>query len=139
MPDVLFLDTEFNGFGGGLISLALHRPDKPEQDWYEVLAIPEHPEPFVRDHVLPVVNRQPIGLDAFTTSLRARLVSYASPRIVADWPEDFGHLLRFLCAAGGKQLQFECTLELVLSGKLDSAIPHNALEDAKALARWYGR
>ena len=53
-----FIDVEFNGFGGPLISLALAAEDPGTAPPYE--ALPCHvPEPWVVSHVLPVANEKP--------------------------------------------------------------------------------
>lgn len=144
----LYLDTEFDGFGGELISLALYDPDGAS--FYEVVrgvimdpthtmasAVAKRLEPWVLEHVIPVLGRAPIGKSAFVAALRTYLLPRTGVRIVADWPEDLIHLFRCLYGENGWQLNFQCTAELVLSGPLHSAIPHNALEDAKALAVWH--
>src|SRR5215204_5037452 len=87
----IVLDAEFNGFGGGLISIALVCEDG--QEWYEVAEIPAEPHPFVAQHVLPVLRKEPIGRDRFAQSLAAFLVSVPEPVIIADWPDD----IRCLC------------------------------------------
>lgn len=148
MPATLYLDTEFDGFGGDLISLALYNPNG--ESFYEVkrgiIMNPSHSmasgiakklDPWVVEHVIPVLGKAPIGWRAFEETLKAYLLRHSGVRIVADWPEDFIHLFRYLYGEKGWQLEFECTAELVMSGPLHSAIPHNALEDAKALADWH--
>ncbi len=46
----IFLDAEFNGFGGDLISIALVCADG--QEWYQVAEIPASPHAFVAQHVV---------------------------------------------------------------------------------------
>lgn len=133
----LYLDVEFNSFGGDLISLALYNPGG--ESWYEVASLPPAPHPFVRDHVIPVLGKAPMGKDGFMASLHAYLKQFQMPEIIADWPEDFSHFFNCLCKPGGWQLQFECRATLLLSGKFDPEIRHNALSDAKALAEWHSR
>ena len=48
-----FLDVEFNGFGGPLISLALVPEDPDAAPFYEALPCPK-PDVWVAAHVLPV-------------------------------------------------------------------------------------
>jgi hypothetical protein len=78
----VFLDAEFNGFGGDLISIALACEDGPE--WYEVAEIPSEPHPFVAQHVLPVLGKEPIGRDRFAESLSQFLADVPEPVIIAD-------------------------------------------------------
>ena len=46
-----FLDTEFNGFAGELISVALV-PEHGDQEFYAVLPLPEAPNNWVTRNVL---------------------------------------------------------------------------------------
>src|SRR4051794_3934264 len=64
----VFMDAEFNGFGGDLISIALVCEDG--QEWYEVAEIPAEPHPFVVQHVLPVLGKEPIGRDCFAAAFQ---------------------------------------------------------------------
>ena len=47
-----FLDTEFNGFGGELISLALV-PEHGHDEYYAVLPLPDELHPWVERNVVP--------------------------------------------------------------------------------------
>jgi hypothetical protein len=132
----IYLDTEFNGFGGSLISAAIYNPHG--ESWYEVAEVPKDTLPWVAKNVIPVLGKKPIGYDFLRTSLHAYLLNLKfKPTIVADWPEDFVHFCRLICADGGQQLPFECSMELVLSGAYEPIIRHNAMEDAKALGKWH--
>lgn len=131
----LYLDTEFNGFGGQLISLALVPLEGPE--WYEVLNVDEPLHPWVARHVMGVLEKQPISRMHFRQSLQVFLLDHKNAHIYADWPEDFMHLLSYLCESGGKMLAAEFTFHLVLSDKLFPEKPHNALSDARALMKWH--
>lgn len=134
----LFLDTEFDGFKGELISMAL----VPAGGWvlpefYEVKAIPANPHPWVRDHVIPILNAEPVGPAAFRRDLHTYLLACGNDtEIVADWPEDIALLCAELVGEGGWQLSFFPTFRLVNSGTLSPATPHNALSDARALRDW---
>jgi hypothetical protein len=81
-PLDIFLDAEFNGFGGELISIALVCEDG--QEWYDVAEIPAEPHLFVVQNVLPVLGKEPIGRDRFAQSLAKFLTSVPEPVIVAD-------------------------------------------------------
>ena len=135
----LFLDTEFNEFGGELISMALVC-DKRCHEWYQVLAIPENPGAFVAEHVLPKLEKEPVGAEVFNLSLQSFLESIGDCEIIADWPADFEHLCAQMCGAGarlGWRLPIQCTMRLINSGELHPTIPHNALSDARALRDWF--
>lgn len=130
----LFLDCEFNGLHGSLISMALVSDRGAE--WYCVVDRPKDPDPWVAEHVLPYLGEEPIGVKAFEHSLEAFLLEANGAAIYADWPADFEHLSRALTAISarrGFKMLLECTMHLVESGELHSVTPHNALSDARAL------
>lgn len=127
-----FLDAEFNGFGGDLISIAL--VSNAGHEWYEVTHC-DAPIPWVRQHVMPVLQRPAISRDEVTASLRRFLVQFDEVHIVADWPEDIIHLCSLLIPAKGHRIATPpMTLELItLEARLESTTAHNALSDARAL------
>lgn len=139
----LFLDTEFNGFGGELISLALAAEDGRE--WYEVAKVPSHPHPWVKEHVLPYLaidghRGNPIELSDFQDSFAAFIKQYPNCEVIADWPSDLEHFCRMMTyagRAGGWRIPVNCTMRLINSGDTKPEIPHNALSDARALRDWY--
>lgn len=137
----IFLDCEFNGFGGELISIAMVSDDgAPKHELYAVRKPPENPTPWVQEHVLPVLGRRPVN-DA---TLQRQVLDYLGLRnrqtIVADWPEDLIHLPRLLSASAGYAYRLELTMRLVRTDtNLQSKIPHNALSDARALMFWHRR
>lgn len=133
----LFIDTEFNGFGGELISMAL--VSETGKDWYEVLPPPPVYNDWVFENVVPVLNKAPIRREAFRSSLHTFLKQYDEPVIVADWYTDLMHF--FACMAGkdhSKSFNFGC-LAALLEGvpDLKPVTRHNALSDAYALKHWY--
>ncbi|MEB3766503.1 hypothetical protein [Acinetobacter sp. MD2] len=142
----LFLDCEFNGWHdhstGDLISLALVSADAT-YCFYEVVACSQ-PLPFVAQHVLPVLGKDAIPLWALANKLSRFLweinaVESCSLTIVADYPSDIELFNRTLLVGQGQCLSVPAIhflLDLSLSTQL-SAIPHNALEDAKALSQDY--
>lgn len=134
----LFLDTEFNGLGGELISMALVSDDG--QAFYEVASIPEAIDPFVAEHVIPKLEKEPIGEQQFDNRLLFFLLKHDGCEIVADWPADFEHLCAAMTRLGKScnwhnPVQF--TMRLVETPVLTPANPHNALSDALALRDWW--
>ena len=134
----LFLDCEFNGFGGKLISMAL--VDENERYFYEVLPC-INPTSWVLNNVIPILNKQAIDLKEFQNTLFNFLNHYETIHIVADWPEDFSLFLRSLILKQGIcMITPKLTMELWendTSLATDSKIPHHALQDAVALKRRY--
>jgi len=144
-PDPLryFLDTEYNGWGGALLSLALV-PDDGEElyltlDWSGPL------EPWVEQNVLPYLDMVADGLVSprLSRSDAARLVAHylagdPDPLIVADWPEDIALLNALLITGPGimaevPALTFQFMPLSGFSTAANSKVPHNALHDARAL------
>jgi len=132
----IYIDTEFNEFKGDLISMALVAEDGKE--FYEVLACP-NPGPWVAEHVMPILFKDPVRMDVFQQKLQQFLYQYHSVHLIADWPEDIKHFCEALITGPGMCLNYppltmECRRDLS-SG--NSLIPHNALEDARAIADQY--
>jgi len=132
-----FLDAEFNGFGGPLISLALVPEDRDAVPFYAALPCAE-PDSWVAERVLPVLHTQPIPRPEMIAKLEAYLRDDPEPVVTADWPEDIAHLALLMVTGAGWRMpsptfRFELLdLPLFDSATL-SAVPHNACHDARAL------
>lgn len=135
----LYLDTEFNGYRGELISMALVPDEGPE--WYAVRDLTGMQiNPWVREHVLPHLDRPPLSDAAFKESFAAYIKGFTgSVVIVADWPEDIAHFCALMCGPNGGQILVWPTFRLVDSPPLHPVVPHNALSDARALRDAYER
>jgi hypothetical protein len=147
----LYLDSEFNGHGGELISLALAAPDG--HHWYGYWGQPAPIDSWVEEHVLPYItvghrpcNLSPTSVRAiadrtvFRASLRDYLRSRSNPVIYADWPDDFAHLMRLMSGPSFDQSwMVPCSMVLIDTppGEPKPEIPHNAMSDAIALMQWY--
>jgi len=138
-----FLDTEYDGFGGRLISLALV-PEDGSEELYLVIS-GEVTDPWVEQHVMPFLDHVPESLRSPRLSRKSAaealghwLEHDSAPDIVADWPEDLAQLAMLLVTGPGQMLAVPpLTLRLVGLGgwstAANSAVPHNALHDARAL------
>ena len=128
---VLYLDCEWNGPNGELISMAL----VGEKDYfYEVLPC-EHPVEWVKFNVMPVLDKDPISLPEFQERLKNFLQPYGEVTIFADWPTDILHLCNMLMIDpmkrfGPSRINFIVERDLFMA---KSKIPHNALADATAM------
>ncbi|WOK37832.1 hypothetical protein [Sphingomonas sp. C3-2] len=138
-----FLDTEFNGFGGQLMSVAL-TPEFGNHEFYAVLPLPEMIEPWVERNVVPYLHMVPDTLDLRVDPVTAahEVAAYLStdddPVIVADWPEDIALFCRLLMPGPAeivelRGLRFELLRTPGFSTARNSKVPHNALHDARAL------
>jgi hypothetical protein len=132
-----YVDTEFDGFLGDLISIALVPEDASHPSFYGAVECLS-PTPWVAEHVMPFVGIEPESLASLRQRLTAYLISDPHPHIIADWPEDITHLTRLLITGPGmmvpiRTMSFEYRDLPHFSSAKSSAIPHNALEDARAL------
>ena len=151
-----FLDTEYNGWGGALLSMALV-PEDGGQEFYATLELPDEFEPWVERHVLPYLDKVPEMLVSprLTREHAARelsawllreydgqaLAAYpngAELEILADWPEDISQFCNLLMIGAGAMvdvpsLSFRLLQLPGFSTAANSKVPHNALHDARAL------
>ena len=139
-----FLDTEYNGFGGALLSLALV-PEDGGEEFYVTLECDDPIEPWVERHVVPFLDMIPDHLRSSRLNRRAAAEALAgwlaldeAPDIIADWPEDLAQFAMLLVTGPGMMLPMPTfTLRFVplhgFSTAANSSVPHNALHDARAL------
>ncbi len=87
-----FLDTEYNGFGGALLSLALV-PEDGGEEFYVTLECDAPLDPWVERHVVPFLDMVPEAVKAprlqrraAADALAAWLAHDSAPDIIADWP-----------------------------------------------------
>lgn len=139
-----YLDCEFNSFGGELISLALVSEDE-EIRFYEALPF-DHMKlhPWVQANVIPVLFKKPKSNKLkFSHKLSCFLRENAVNNeitIVADWPEDIRYLCESLITGPGTCVDIPNIIFILdrvnlVNTSEYSLVPHNALEDALALAR----
>lgn len=139
-----FLDTEFNGFGGTLLSVALVPADGSEE-FYATITNDGPLDPWVERHVVPFLDMVPEALKsprlprrAAAEALAAWLAHDPAPEIVADWPEDLAQFAMLLVTGPGQMLAVPPLIlrfepQGSFSTAANSAVPHNALHDARAL------
>jgi hypothetical protein len=129
----LYIDTEFNSFGGELISMALAAEDG--SSWYAAITPSAPLHPWVEEHVMPVLHIEQGTRAELQASLAAYLARFDTVHIVADWPEDIAHFCGILITGPGTRIDTpHTTMEIdrgLDSGK--SLCPHNALLDAVAI------
>jgi len=126
------MDTEFNDFQGELISMALVAEDGRE--WYESLGC-ESPSLWVKENVMSVIGVPPIDIYTFRTSLSKWFLKYNSVHIIADWPEDIAHFCKVLITGPGMKMSTPHLKFEIFDILYFSNIPHNALEDARAIKK----
>lgn len=138
-----FLDTEYNGVGGALLSLALV-PDSGDE-LYLTLRTSDPLLEWVERHVVPYLDSvseqlscpRLDRLDA-ARALERYLLHDEEALIVADWPEDIAQLCNLMITGAGDMIETrDITFRLApmsnFSTAANSKVPHNALHDARAL------
>ena len=138
-----FLDCEYNGFGGALLSLALV-PEYGGEELYLRFDCAGPIEPWVERHVLPYIDHVPeaaklpvMGREQSAQAIAMYLGHDRTPEILADWPTDIELLCGLLSFAPGQTVALpETRFRLLSLGTFspaeNSAVPHNALHDARA-------
>jgi hypothetical protein len=138
-----FLDTEYNGTSGELLSLALVPDDGDEL--YLTLKTSDPLLAWVERHVLPYLDSVPEQLSC--PRLTRRDAAHAlerylrhddAPLIFADWPEDIAQFCNLMITGPGDMVDVrDVTFRLApmsnFSTAANSKVPHNALHDARAL------
>mgnify|MGYP001772779988 CR=1 FL=1 len=132
----LFIDCEFNSMGGGLISMALVSEDG-EREFYEVVECSEAIDPWVKENVMPILEKDPIPLVEFQDRLKKFLGQFPAVHVTADYPDDIKHFCNAVITGAGEWFEVQpLTMEVdeECSAKA-SAVPHNALHDARAIRK----
>lgn len=132
-----FLDTEFNGFGGELISIALVPEDDGLAPFYAAAEC-ENPTPWVAEQIIPRLDVEQVSRSRLGDRFAAYLIDDPEPVLVADWPEDIAHAARLLVIGPGlmkpvRNIRFDLVDGSLVSSGMGSAVPHNAYHDALRL------
>ena len=132
----IYIDCEFNGFGGQLISMALVAEDGEE--FYEVAPLLEEVDPWVAEHVIPILNKDAVSPHNFKQKLYRFINQYNEIHVIADWPDDIRYFCEELIVGPGlmKHTPAKMTMEIIRDINSMSKLPHNALEDARAIAEY---
>jgi hypothetical protein len=138
-----FLDTEFNSFGGELISLALVREDG--ESLYNIYNISEPLDPWVKENVIPILLTDKSDSRNFCQTkleganvVQKFLKGDDAPYIITDWPDDVKYFCQAVVTGPGvmasiPRLIFDVVRVDAYPTKLEGAIQHNAWWDAMAL------
>jgi hypothetical protein len=132
MSQKLYIDCEFNGGLGQLISMALVAEDG-QHEFYEVLPLPAQPVDWVAANVIPILGRPPVPLPEFHERLFDFLRKFYKPTIVADHPADIAYFANALIVDSRGACYSGAWKAERINLRYHSALPHNALADARAL------
>jgi hypothetical protein len=144
----LFIDTEFNGFGGELLSIGI-APEGNNLRFYGAvteLGMQKKLHPWVYNNVWPKLYAEP-SLPAMVRfgkyedvkhSFQVYIRQWPDPEVICDWPEDLSHFCELLRGDQfGSSLRFPFRAKVIDHLQPHSADPHHALADAEALKEAY--
>jgi hypothetical protein len=137
-----YLDTEFDGFGGELISLALVRED--DKFLYLVSGDTFVYDSWVVENVIPILWQVPgplngyVILEEFQELIEEFLQDDDDITIIADWPDDIKYFCDLLITGPGTMINipsvtFEVHRVDAYPTEVEGAVQHNAYWDAVAL------
>lgn len=131
-PTKIYIDCEFNGWMGELISFAMVADDGAE--FYSVLPEPRIWDKWCFENVFPLLDKPPVATVAdFRLAFLKFLRGYRNPTIVADWPADIYYFNKVLLGDSHEEsVLIPCRFELVGCDIFPDR-PHNALSDARAI------
>jgi hypothetical protein len=137
----VYIDTEFNGYRGALISMAL--VDADGNAFYNAVECSEPIVLWVAQNVMPVLytgmdrhGGRLLTMEELQAALEWYLQQYDSVHLIADWPEDIEHFCRVLITGPGERINTPpLTMEVRRDLDAVSELPHNALADAQAIRR----
>lgn len=140
-----YLDTEFNGFNGTLISLGI----VSEKGKCIYLVNKSHPNwninEWVKENVLPLINYVPIGVvpqviefNEFPSHLDSYFTDDTDIRVHSDWPDDIKYLCKCLITGPGTMIKipniaFHVHRVEAHPNDIQGCQQHNAIWDAIAL------
>jgi hypothetical protein len=138
----IFIDTEFNGFNGELLSMGLIADDG--QFFYEWLEFDNDYRPWVKENVAPhlavpleafAVQQDAVPMDEFQAKLESFLNQYNHITLIADWPDDIKYFCEAVITGPGTRIllpKISFILDLDLEAGQHSYIQHHAGFDAVA-------
>lgn len=152
-----YIDTEFNGYGGSLISIGIAAENGrtlymvQSDAFFSIMAQANAWDPWVKANVLPLIFKAAPGahhpLRLPSAEWGAKIAEFYGeddkPHFFADWMSDIADLCGLLITGPGTgvpmphQTVFTCLRHIdVYPTTLPGAIQHHALWDALALKQW---
>lgn len=137
-----YLDCEFDGMGGPLLSMALVCEDGDEIYFVHRRANALTVNGWVAKNVLPIMDVASATLVGEVEDLPDHIAGFLAgdknPEIIADWPDDFTYFSPAVLTGPGTMIDVPTLTMRVIRvdaypTELEGAIQHNALWDARAL------
>lgn len=137
----IFCDCEFNTNTGALISLALVTEDG-QRHFYEVIDLCEPIDPWVKENVMPILEKTPIPYNTFQERLQRFLKQFPVVVVYTDHVSDVIRLCAAMQTTMGEWLLKDTGVPVtfIVEDKLsakESKVKHNAYYDAVAIRDSY--
>lgn len=135
---VLYLDTEFNGHGGDLISMALVGVDG--ESFYHARFFELPVDPWVCENVIPKIDTPSLRPAVFKRAFHQWIQGFDNPEIICDWHADAAYFSAMLSGpdySTSLDFPYRMTVLKTPPGQPVSKNPHNVLADATALMEWH--
>lgn len=132
----VFIDCEFNSFQGKLITMALVAMDGKEM--YCRVPLTEPVDPWVAEHVMPIIGDvDHVSHETLPHCIADFLLQYDKVNIIADWPDDIRFFCEYLITGPGYRVDTPPLTMEIIRLDAESAMPHNALHDARGIRDMY--
>ena len=143
------VDCEYSGETHELISMAIvplyrlegfsiGRFEDPDREFYEVIEpLPKNLSPWVQENVVPHLKKPGISKVDFIRKLEEFMLKHSVRELHYDWCDDIAYFNRFMVTGPGKRIRMAGpSLSHIHHPNItvQSATPHNALEDARGIA-----
>jgi len=136
----LFLDCEFNGFGGDLLSMAIVTEDSMGPQFYREIKFSGILNSWVADNVVPLFDQEAVDYEVFQQDLCAFLSDIDDINVVVDWPDDIRYFCEAVITGPGERMHLPNPIRFTMDTDIDgydSMVPHHALHDACAIRNTY--
>ena len=142
-----YLDCEFNGMGGELLSLALVEEHGGDAFYFIREDLPDNIEPWVANNVIPLLHKdnctrtQVLPLSKWAARIESYLRGDTDITIIADWPDDIKYFCELIITGPGTMINVRPSIKFEMHRvdayptDLPGAVQHNAYWDAMALRR----
>jgi hypothetical protein len=144
-----YLDCEFNGMGGELLSLALVCENQTRHSLYLVREGMPDVEPWVAENVLPIIHADTNApgprivlvtpLSEWASAIESILEGDSDVTIITDWPDDIKYFCELIITGPGTMINVRPSIKFEMHrvdaypSRLRDAVQHNAYWDALAL------
>lgn len=142
-----YLDCEFNGMGGELLSLALVSEAGPKAVSFYIVRPQSEIEamkldPWVEANVLPIMGEIAhisAGIREWPRMIQAFLRFDTDITIITDWPDDIKYFCELIITGPGTMIEVRPSIKFEMHRvdayptTLPGAVQHNAYWDAMAL------